>query len=184
MTRRFAFSLILLIACSPCCSLAEEVPHYLFCVIQNPIHPGKDPSGPDYAQDAGVDARELTIELSQRERDGQPVTAVSLTRDVQSTNAAIERAGCSYIIHLERHIPAHDSTLPDGLGPAYSMRDQEMIMYTLRSHDSRKKILSATVPPTTYRGRSERPTFVPYPLIADAVLKKVAMRNTPDQKRR
>ncbi len=179
MTRRFACFLILLIACSPCCSLAEEVPHYLFCVVQNPIHPGKEPSGPDYAQDAGVDARELTIELSHREHDGQPVTAVSLTRDIQSTNAAIERAGCSYIIHLERHVPAEDSS-PDGLGPANSMRDQEMIMYTLRSHDSRKKRLSASVPPTAYRGRSERPTFVPYPLIADAVLKKVFMRNTRD----
>ena len=185
MTRRFAFCLILLIACSPCCSSAEEVPHYLFCVIQNPIHPGKDPvSGPDYAQDACVDARELTIELSQRERDGQPVTAVSLTRE---SNQRTQRssglaAATSFISNATFRLKARPYRMSPG--PAYSLRDQEMIMYTLRSHDFRKKILSAMVPPTTYRGRSERPTSVPYPLIADAVLKKVAMRNTPDQKRR
>jgi hypothetical protein len=63
------------------------------------------------------------------------------------------------------------------------MRDRDMIMYSLRSHESRKKILSGSVFPTTWRGHSERPVFVPYPAIADAVMKKILKIDPSNQKR-
>lgn len=181
MTRRFANFFILLVA-SACCSFAQEVPHYLFCVVQNPIHSGKDPSGSDSAQDSGMDARELTIELSQRIQDGNAVTAVSLTRDAKSTNAAIERVGCPYIIYLERHVSA-EADSDDPAAGIVPMRDRDMIMYSLRSRDSRRKILSGSVYPTTFRGHSERPSFVPYPVIADAVLRKISKKDIFNERR-
>lgn len=184
MTRRFACSFILLSGFAACCCFAQEAPHSLFCVVQNPIHSGKELFSSNHAQDTGVDARELTIELSQRTRNGTPVTAVSLTRDAKSTDAAIERVGCPYIIYLERHEPAETDSDPDDPGAGVvPMSDWDMIMYSLRSHESRKKILSGSVLPTTWRGHSERPVFVPYPVIADAVLKKILKIDPLSQKR-
>ena len=128
ITRRFACSFVLSLSCAACCSFAEEAPRLSFCVVQTP-------SGGSYAQNTGKDARELTNELSQRKRDGHSVTAVSLVRDAKSTNAAIKRIGCSYVIVLERHEAVDESSLPDGVG---AMRDSDVIVYSLRAHDSRK----------------------------------------------
>ena len=168
LTFRFA---LLSIAChmNPL-AFGQEAPPLLICVVEIP-------KGHGFAQ-TGTVARELSAELSRRNlQNGGSIQPVLVVAESKLAEVSVERSGCTFRIDLEWHDAIRPSEgLPAGAEGADSeiFRDKDMILFTLRRSDSRKPILSSSVLPTTYRGRSDKPAFVSYVEIANRVIKKLS----------
>ena len=152
-------------------AFGQEAPPILICVVEIPKDNG-------VAQTTGTVARELSAELSRRNlQNGGSIQPILVVAERKTAEVSVERSGCTFRIDLERHYAIRPSEgLPAGVegAEAETFHDRDAIMFTLRRSDSRKSILSGSVPPTTWRGRSDHPSFVSYVEIANRVIKKLA----------
>jgi hypothetical protein len=146
-------------------AFGQEAPPLLICVVEIPRDNG-------FAQTTGTVARELSAELSRRKlQNGGSIRPTLVVADKKMAEVSVERSGCTFRIDLDWHYAVGPS---EGTPVAETFRDTDAIMFTLRRSNSRKAILSSSVPPTTWRGRSDKPAFVSYVEIANRVIKKLA----------
>ena len=169
----FAFSIALLSMAGLMNPIAfgQEAPPLMICVVEIP-------KGNGFAQTTGTVARELSAELSRRKlQNGGSIQPILVVAERKMAEASVERSECTFRIDLEWHDAIRPSEgSPAGVEGADAgiFRDKDMILFTLRRSDSRKPILSSSVLPTTYRGRSEKPVTVSCIEIANQVLKKLS----------
>jgi hypothetical protein len=167
----FRFALLSIAGLMNPLAFGQEARPLLICVVEIP-------KGNGFAQTTGTVARELSAELSRRKlQNGDSIQPILVVAERKMAEASVERSGCPLRIDLEWHDAIRPSEgLPAGVegADAEIFRDKDMILFTLRRSDSRKPILSSSVLPTTYRGRSEKPVTVSYIEIANRVLKKLS----------
>ncbi|HMG87373.1 MAG TPA: hypothetical protein VK574_16695 [Terracidiphilus sp.] len=152
-------------------AFGQEAPPLLICVVEIPKDNG-------FAQTTGRVARELSAELSRRKlQNGGSIQPILVVAEKKTAEVSVERSGCTFRIDLEWHYAIRPSEgMPADVegAEAETFRDSDVIMFTLRRTGSRKSILSGSVRPTTWRGRSDHPSFVSYIEIANRVIKKLS----------
>ena len=157
---------------------AQVVPVHI-CIVQ--VKEGFQ--GGDTTQEKGEDAIKLAYELYTRKttRSGTTVVATLLYRMPRAdVDAEVDMQQCNYVVELWRHISADDASAGlEGPGAPYvaSSGDRDAVVYQLRKPGTRKVLASGSAPIITKYPRGapgdHRASPSPYPIFAEAILKKI-----------
>jgi hypothetical protein len=157
---------------------AQNSPAHL-CIVQ--VKEGFQ--GDDKTQEKGDDAIKLAYELYTRKttKSGTVIVATLLYRMPRAdVDAEVEMQQCDYVVELWRHISADEtSAVLQGQGAPLVPRsgDRDAVEYQLRKPRTRKVLASGSAPIITYYPRGapgdHRGSPSPYPILAEAILKKI-----------